>query len=167
MRKGAKHYASDGKRSEKGRNGKPKKSENDPSADLLKLKKKDLLEIMLKQGEEIDSLRARISDLEAQLESREINMLKSGSIAEASLALTKVFEEAQKAGVDFQLSGHTHEGQVWPISLIVHSMYENAWGFCQKGDTRYYVSSGIGIWGGKYRIGTRSEYIVATIQRQN
>ncbi len=72
-------------------------------------------------------------------------------------------EEAQKAGVDFQLSGHTHEGQVWPISLIVHSMYENAWGFCQKGDTRYYVTSGIGIWGGKYRIGTRSEYIVATI----
>ena len=72
-------------------------------------------------------------------------------------------EEAQKAGVDFQLSGHTHEGQVWPISLMVHSMYENAWGFCQKGDTRYYVTSGIGIWGGKYRIGTRSEYIVATI----
>lgn len=73
-------------------------------------------------------------------------------------------EEAQKAGVDFQLSGHTHEGQVWPISLLVHRMYENAWGFCQKGDTRYYVSSGMGIWGGKYRIGTRSEYIVATIQ---
>ena len=97
MRKGAKHYAPDGKRSEKGRTGKPKKSENDPSADLLKLKKRDLLEIMLRQGEEIDSLRARISDLEAQLESREINMLKSGSIAEASLALTKVFEEAQKA----------------------------------------------------------------------
>jgi hypothetical protein len=73
-------------------------------------------------------------------------------------------EEAQKAGVDFQLSGHTHEGQVWPISLLVHSIYEVAWGFCQKGNTRYYVSSGIGIWGGKYRIGTRSEYIVATIQ---
>lgn len=73
-------------------------------------------------------------------------------------------EESQQNGVDFQLSGHTHEGQVWPISLLVHSMYENAWGFCQKGDTRYYVSSGIGIWGGKFRIGTRSEYIVATIQ---
>ena len=73
-------------------------------------------------------------------------------------------EEAQKAGVDFQFSGHTHEGQVWPISLMVHGMYEIAWGFGQKGDTRYYVSSGLGIWGGKYRIGTRSEYIVATIQ---
>ena len=75
-------------------------------------------------------------------------------------------EESQKNGVDFQFSGHTHEGQVWPISMLVHSMYENAWGPCQKGDTRYYVSSGIGIWGGKYRIGTRSEYIVATIRHQ-
>ena len=72
-------------------------------------------------------------------------------------------EESQQNGIDFQLSGHTHEGQVWPVSLLVHSMYEDAWGFCQKGDTRYWVSSGLGIWGGKYRIGTRSEYIVATI----
>ena len=75
-------------------------------------------------------------------------------------------EESQQNGVDFQFSGHTHEGQVWPISMLVHSMYENAWGPYQKGDTRYYVSSGIGIWGGKYRIGTRSEYIVATIKHQ-
>ncbi len=74
-------------------------------------------------------------------------------------------EEAQQAGVDFQLSGHTHEGQVWPISLMVSGMYEKAWGAYQKGDTRYYISSGLGIWGGKYRIGTRSEYIVATIER--
>jgi len=73
-------------------------------------------------------------------------------------------EESQQCGVDFQFSGHTHEGQVWPISLIVHSMYEDAWGLCQKGDTRYYVSSGMGIWGGKYRIGTRSEYVIATIE---
>jgi len=75
-------------------------------------------------------------------------------------------EESQHNGVDFQFSGHTHEGQVWPISMLVHSMYEDAWGFCQKGDTRYYVSSGLGIWGGKYRIGTRSEYVVATISHQ-
>ena len=72
-------------------------------------------------------------------------------------------EEAQQAGVDFQFSGHTHEGQVWPISLMVNSMYEKAWGPLQKGDTHYYISSGLGIWGGKYRIGTRSEYIVAEI----
>ena len=73
-------------------------------------------------------------------------------------------EESLQNGVDFQLSGHTHEGQVWPVSLLVHSMYENAWGLYRKGGTRYWVSSGLGIWGGKYRIGTRSEYIVAEIQ---
>lgn len=73
-------------------------------------------------------------------------------------------EESQQNGVDFQFSGHTHEGQVWPLSLLVHSMYEDAWGSYKKGNTQYYVSSGLGIWGGKYRIGTRSEYIVATIQ---
>lgn len=76
-------------------------------------------------------------------------------------------EESQQCGVDLQFSGHTHEGQVWPISLMVHRMYENAWGYCRKGNTHYYVSSGIGIWGGKYRIGTRSEYVVATISTVN
>jgi hypothetical protein len=34
----------------------------------------------------------------------------------------------------------------------------------QRGQTRYYVSSGLGIWGAKFRIGTQSEYIVAAIQ---
>lgn len=74
-------------------------------------------------------------------------------------------EEAQRAGVDFQLSGHTHYGQVWPISWIEDAMYENAYGPLTKGNTRYFVTSGMGIWGGKFRIGTRSEYLVATITK--
>ena len=72
-------------------------------------------------------------------------------------------EEAEQAGVDFQLSGHTHRGQVWPISWITDAVYECSFGEWQRGATRYYVSSGIGIWGGKFRIGTRSEYVVAEI----
>ena len=72
-------------------------------------------------------------------------------------------EEAEKNGIDFQLSGHTHHGQVWPISWITESIYECAFGEWQRGSTRYYVTSGIGIWGGKFRIGTRSEYVVAEI----
>lgn len=74
-------------------------------------------------------------------------------------------EQAERAGVDFQFSGHTHHGQVWPISLITDMVYENAFGSCQKGATHYYVSSGIGIWGGKFRIGTQSEYIVAELRK--
>ncbi len=72
-------------------------------------------------------------------------------------------EEAQQSGIDFQFSGHTHYGQVWPISWIEDMMYEDAFGPLQKGKTQYYVSSGIGIWGGKFRIGTHSEYVVLTL----
>ncbi len=72
-------------------------------------------------------------------------------------------KEAEQNGVDLQISGHTHRGQVWPISLIVDGMFEKAYGFLKKGGTSYYITSGIGIWGGKFRIGTRSEYVVITV----
>lgn len=73
-------------------------------------------------------------------------------------------EEAERNNVDFQFSGHTHDGQVWPINWIVRSMYEKSYGSLVKGRTFYYVSSGLGIWGGKFRIGTQSEYCVVTIE---
>ncbi len=73
-------------------------------------------------------------------------------------------EEAEKAGIDFQFSGHTHYGQVWPASWVTDAIYEDAFGPLQKGKTQYYVSSGMGIWGGKFRIGTRSEYVVLTLE---
>lgn len=69
-------------------------------------------------------------------------------------------EEAEETGVDLQFSGHTHYGQVWPISWITRAIYEQAHGYLKKSDTHYYVSSGIGIWGGKFRIGTQSEYAI-------
>ena len=75
-------------------------------------------------------------------------------------------EEAEQAGVDLQLSGHTHHGQVWPFSLITQLIYEQAYGYLRKGDTHYYVSSGIGLWGGKFRIGTASEYVVIRLHVQ-
>lgn len=71
----------------------------DHDTDLSKLKKKDLLEIMLRQGEEIDSLRAQVAELQAQLEDHIFKMYKVGSIAEASLQVTKIFEEAEKAAM--------------------------------------------------------------------
>ena len=69
-------------------------------------------------------------------------------------------EEAEQAGIDFQFSGHTHRGQIWPISWITDAMYEKSWGHHQRGNTRYYITSGLGIWGPRIRIGTRSEYLV-------
>lgn len=75
-------------------------------------------------------------------------------------------EESAKSGVDLHLSGHTHRGQVFPINLLVDKMYRLSHGYMQEGDTHYYVSSGMGIWGGKYRIGTQSEYCVITLRGQ-
>ena len=72
-------------------------------------------------------------------------------------------EEAEQGGVDLQLSGHTHRGQVWPLNWVTKKMYECDYGYYKRGKTDYYVSSGIGIWGGKFRIGTDSEYAVINI----
>lgn len=69
-------------------------------------------------------------------------------------------DEAQKCGVDLQLSGHTHNGQMWPLNLIIRSMYELGHGYMQKEKTHYYVSSGFGTWGPRIRFGSRAELLV-------
>ena len=61
-------------------------------------------------------------------------------------------EEAEKNGVDLQLSGHTHYGQMWPFNYITKMVYELAYGYLVKGATHIYVSSGVGTWGPPIRI---------------
>ena len=73
-------------------------------------------------------------------------------------------KQSERAGVDFQLSGHTHRGQVFPINLITDVIYECSHGYHRLGRTHYYVSEGIGLWGGKFRIGSKSEYTVVTLK---
>ena len=73
--------------------------QNELNDDLTKLSKKDLLEIMLRQGEEIDALRAEVQELKDKLEAREIDINRVGSLAEASLAVTEIFKEADKAAM--------------------------------------------------------------------
>ena len=72
-------------------------------------------------------------------------------------------EEAEQNGIDFQFSGHTHNGQFFPANLVVKRMYELGYGYLKKGSTHYYVSSGLGIWGPEYRIGTQSEVVVVNM----
>ena len=68
-------------------------------------------------------------------------------------------EQAQQNGIDLQLSGHTHHGQIWPANLITKMIYEVSWGYKKKGNTHYYVSSGAGTWGPPVRTGSRSEIV--------
>ncbi len=72
--------------------------------------------------------------------------------------------EARENGVDLQISGHTHNGQFFPGNLFVKNMYELGYGYKKTGNTHYYVSSGLGIWGPQYRIGSQSELVVIDLK---
>jgi predicted MPP superfamily phosphohydrolase len=67
--------------------------------------------------------------------------------------------EAVNEGVDLQLSGHTHDGQLWPVNYIVKRIYELPWGYKKIGATHFYVSDGVGTWGPPVRIGNRPEIV--------
>jgi len=66
-------------------------------------------------------------------------------------------DEAVKNGVDLQLSGHTHHGQLWPFNFITEKVYELSWGYLKKGNTHFYVSCGAGTWGPPVRTGNTPE----------
>lgn len=68
-------------------------------------------------------------------------------------------EEARVNGVDLQLSGHTHQGQLFPNNLITQRMYEIDWGYLRKGDLQVIVSTGFGTWGPPIRIGNTPEVV--------
>lgn len=74
------------------------------------------------------------------------------------------FAEMAMNGVDLGLHGHTHNGQLWPYPLLMKLIYECPYGYGRKGPTQYYVSSGIGIAGPPYRVGTVSELVVLHIR---
>lgn len=69
----------------------------------------------------------------------------------------KELEEIAAAGVDLDLCGHTHDGQIFPGNLIIHLFWENSCGYLQKGSMHNIVTSGAGIWGPNMRVGTDSE----------
>lgn len=64
---------------------------------LRKLRRSDLFELLVDQAKEIEKLQGRVNELEDKLQRREINLSEAGSIAEAALAISKVFDEAQIA----------------------------------------------------------------------
>ena len=69
-------------------------------------------------------------------------------------------DKVEQSGVDLQLSGHTHHGQMWPLNYITRKMYEQDWGYLQKGKSNFYVSCGVGTWGPPIRIASFAEVVV-------
>lgn len=72
--------------------------------------------------------------------------------------------EAADSGVDLQLSGHTHNGQMWPLNYLTARIYELSYGYLKKGNSNFIVSSGYGLWGPRVRSGSRSEVLLINIK---
>lgn len=70
---------------------------------------------------------------------------------------------ANEQGIDLMVSGHTHRGQIAPAHLITKAIYENDWGYLQKGNMHSVVTSGYGFWGPPIRLGSGSEIVQITI----
>ena len=73
-------------------------------------------------------------------------------------------EEAVEIGADLHLSGHTHNGQMWPLNYLTEAIFELSWGLKQKGNTTFYVSSGFGSWGPPVRTGNSPEVVVFKVK---
>ncbi len=75
----------------------------------------------------------------------------------------KELQELADAGVDLDLCGHTHDGQIFPGNLLINLAWENACGYLQKGDMHNIVTSGLGLWGPNLRVGTNSEVCIIDV----
>jgi uncharacterized protein len=73
-------------------------------------------------------------------------------------------DEAQQAGIDLLVSGHTHRGQMFPYQYITRKVFEVDWGYLRKGAMHVIVSLGFGTWGPPVRIGNRPEVVSIQIR---
>lgn len=75
----------------------------------------------------------------------------------------EAFARAAARGVDLQLSGHTHAGQIPPLDLLVWLFYPYSYGYGERGDARIYTTCGTGTWGPRMRLFSRNEFVRITL----
>lgn len=75
--------------------------------------------------------------------------------------------ELSDAGVDLDLCGHTHDGQIFPVNLITNLVWENSCGYLQKGSMHNIVTSGVGVFGPNMRVATKSEICMIDVRFQS
>ncbi|HKI77878.1 MAG TPA: metallophosphoesterase [Ignavibacteriaceae bacterium] len=94
---------------------------------------------------------------------KELQDILSGSTGELPSILldhTPVgLNEAVKDKIDLQLSGHTHNGQMFPLNFLTKMIYEISWGYLKKDATQFYVSSGVGTWGPPVKLASDAEIV--------
>ena len=74
-----------------------------------------------------------------------------------------VIDDAVERGVDLQLSGHTHGGQLWPGEYVAALANPTVAGLERYGDTQLYVTRGAGAWGSPVRVGAPPDVTVVEL----
>jgi len=72
-------------------------------------------------------------------------------------------DNVSRSGADILLSGHTHNGQLFPVNFIVKRHYELSWGYKLKKETHVFVTSGIQVWGPPVRTAGDSEILIVNV----
>jgi predicted MPP superfamily phosphohydrolase len=72
-------------------------------------------------------------------------------------------QELADAGVDLDLCGHTHDGQMFPGNILTSIMWENSCGYLKKDGMHNIVTSGVGVFGPNMRVGTKAEICSVTV----
>ena len=72
-------------------------------------------------------------------------------------------QELASAKIDLDLSGHTHNGQLFPGTVLTKFMWKNAYGYKQIGNLHSVVTSGVGLYGPNMRVGSIAEIVVVKV----
>lgn len=72
-------------------------------------------------------------------------------------------QEVSNTAVNVQFSGHTHNGQLFPLNYIIHQIYELSWGYKEINNTHFFVTSGLRLWGPPVKTAGKSEIILVDI----
>jgi predicted MPP superfamily phosphohydrolase len=72
-------------------------------------------------------------------------------------------DNVSRSGADILLSGHTHNGQLFPVNFITQRHYELSWGYKLKNRTHVFVTSGIQVWGPPVRTAGASEILIVNV----
>lgn len=113
-----------------------------------------------------DSLRHTNSDGSERMQIEELSYLIQDKTKPLIILdhVPKGLDDGKKIGADIQFSGHTHDGQFFPVNLIVRHLNVVSHGILIENGFNYIVSSGLGLWGPPMRVGTKSEIVVINVK---
>jgi predicted MPP superfamily phosphohydrolase len=76
------------------------------------------------------------------------------------------FAAAAEAGIDLMLTGHTHNGQIFPFNFFVRRSFPYTKGLFRKGNCLLYVSQGTGTWGPAMRLGSKNQITLLKLRKK-